>query len=257
MKKIFPIILILTLVVTFLMHGWSSDKKTPESLTNSIGQKFVYIKPGSFMMGSNSGGLYVLPVHKVTLTRGFYMQTTEVTQGQWHDVMKTKPWSGSKLVKDNRNNPAVEVSWEDTKEFIKKLNLKEEVYKYRLPTEAEWEYACRAGSSSKYSFGDSESQLGDYAWVDKNAKNIGEMYAHEVATKKPNPWGLYDMHGNVWERCENWYDPMHPYPELACALRGGGWNTSSKESHSANNYLCTTFFSYPGVGFRLVFFQYQ
>ena len=195
-------------------------------------------------MGSNSGDSDEKPVHRVTLTRGFQMQTTEVTQGQWYDVMGTRPWSGKDFVQKNRDNPAVYVSWNDAKKFIRKLN-NQEGKKYRLPTEAEWEYACRAGSSSKYSFGNSESQLKDYAWFKKNANLAGKQHARKVATKKPNAWGLYDMHGNVWEWCEDWAGSLR-------VLRGGSWFILVRHCRSAIRLEIESVYWNDDVGFRLV-----
>ena len=132
-------------------------------MRNSLGMEFVYISPGSFMMGSPSGEADRgddEKQHRVTLTKGYYLQTTEVTQGQWEKVMGSRPWSGKKYVRENANNPAVYVSWEDTQAFIDRLNRKERTQKYRLPTEAEWEYACRAGSTARFCFGDGDGQLG-------------------------------------------------------------------------------------------------
>ena len=230
--------------------------------TNSIDQKFVYLQPGSFMMGNSSGISDERPAHIVYLTHGFYMQTTEVTQGQWQEIMGTKPWSGKKYVQENRDSPAVYVSWYDAKEFIGKLSARDGKI-YRLPTEAEWEYAARAGSRSKYSFGDSEYNLGEYAWYDKNAWNIGEKYAHRVGAKKPNQWGLYDMHGNVYEWCEDWYaknyyskesmtNPIGPSSTTIRVLRGGSFFYIAGLNQSANR----TWYQ-PGdrsydEGFRLV-----
>ncbi len=245
----------------------SKEKKpyAKAKFTNSIGQRFVYIKPGSYTMGSNSEEYDEEPAHKVTLTKGFHMQTTEVTQGQWQDVMKTKPWSGKEYVKESRDNPAVYVSWNDIKEFISRLNSLDGK-KYRLPTEAEWEYAARAGSLSKYCFGDSEYKLGEYAWYSKNTWDFGEKYSHSVGTKKPNQWGLYDMHGNVWEWCEDWYgnkyystsseiDPMGPSSGTFRVIRGGCWFNPSRRSRSADRARFKPEFRYINAGFRLVFLQ--
>jgi len=198
----------------------------------------------------------------VTLTHGYYMQATEVTQGQWERVMGTRPWLGKKYVRENANNPAVYVSWEDARKFIKRLNQKEGTRKYRLPTEAEWEYACRAGSTMRFCFGGSDSQLGNYAWYYKNARDVGDKYAHAVGTKRSNAWGLYDMHGNVWEWCQDWYgdyppgsvtNPTGPTSGSNRVLRGGSWNNSAGYCRSANR-----FWYEPGprnnhLGFRLAF----
>ncbi len=272
MKIKFPILLILGLILSIIVFVFTSNKKIEKhpakpivkstakpnvkTISNSIGQEFVYIKPGCFMMGSNSGDYDEMLIHNVTLTNGFYMQTTEVTQGQWYDIMGTKHWVGGEYVQENRDNPAVYISWDDAKEFIRKLNNKDGK-QYRLPTEAEWEYACRAGSSSKYSFGDSKYQLREYAWIRKNTHSVGNSYAHNVGTKKANSWGLYDMHGNVSEWCEDWYghkyyssesmtNPMGPSTGQVRVFRGSSWFSSDDRGG------CEPFVRYPDFGFRLV-----
>ncbi len=232
---------------------------------NSLGMEFVYISPGSFMMGSPSGESgrdSDEKQHQVTLTRGYYMQTTEVTQGQWRKVMGSRPWSGKKYVQENANNAAAYISWNDCQAFIRKLNQMEGGNKYRLPTEAEWEYACRAGSSTRFCFGDSDGQLGNYAWYRKNAWDVGDKYAHSVGIKKPNAWGFYDMHGNVWEWCQDWFgnypsgsvtDPTGPSSGSNRVDRGGSWYDLARYCRSANRDWLT-----PGrrdciLGFRLAF----
>ena len=163
----------------------------------SIGYKMVYIEPGTFMMGSpaDEPGRYGDETrHRVTLTKGFYMGATEVTQGQWKKVMGSNP---SNYPGDDY--PVGRVFWRDCQQFIQKLNRLEGTDKYRLPTEAEWEYACRAGSETAYGFGSGAGQLDQYAWYDDNS--WGRV--HPVGRKKPNAWGLYDMHGNVGEWCED------------------------------------------------------
>jgi len=178
--------------------------------------------------------------------------------------MGTKPWSGKDSVKEGDDYPAVYVSWEDAVEYCKKLSSKENK-SYRLPTEAEWEYACRGGSGTAYSFGSSSGSLGDYAWFHKNADDIGEKYAHTVGMKKPNPFGLYDTHGNVYEWCEDVYDetaygsrrgttvdPLSSSGSDYRVLRGGSWYDRSWYSRSAlrNRYQPGDRFC--NLGFRVV-----
>ena len=177
----------------------SSNSKT---YTNSIGMEFVLIPAGSFDMGSPSGEESRYddegPVHKVRIPDSFYMGKYEVTQKQWREVMGDSP---SSFKSDGR--PVETVLWEDAQDFVRKLNQKEGTNKYRLPSEAEWEYAARAGTTTRYSFGDNESRLGEYAWYDANSRDE----THLVGQKKPNPWGLYDMHGNVGEWVQDeWHD---------------------------------------------------
>jgi len=159
------------------------------------------------------------------------MGRTEVTQGQWKKVMGTEPWKGRLYVQEGDDYPAVYVSWNVAVEFCKKLSSMEGKV-YRLPTEAEWEYACRGGTTTAFSFGNDEAELGKFAWLDGNAWDIDERYAHRVAQKLPNPFGLYDMHGNVWEWCSEWYgdyqsspltDPRGPGSGSSRVLWGGSW----------------------------------
>lgn len=185
-----------------LQKAVSQIDQTTEKKVNSIGMKFVRIQPGTFIMGMppDKSGNNLFPEHKVTLTKDFYMQTTEVTQGQWKTIMGGNP---SKFQKCGDNCPVENVSWYSVQEFIKKLNQKEGGNRYRLPTEAEWEYACRAGTNTLFSFGDNEDQFGSYAWYGHNSNS----QTQPVATKRPNAWGLYDMYGNVSEWCQDWDAP--------------------------------------------------
>ena len=174
--------------------------KEPKELTNSIGMKFRKI-PG----------------------KSYYMGKYTVTQKEWKAVMGSTPWKGESYVEEGDDYPATYISWNDCQEFVKKLNQREGVRKYRLPTEKEWEHACRAGSTTKYCFGDDEGRLGEYAWYDENANDIGEDYAHRVGQKKPNKWGLYDVTGNVWEWCQDKWDESGS----SRVVRGGSWNGSA------------------------------
>jgi formylglycine-generating enzyme required for sulfatase activity len=217
--------------------------------------EMVWVEPGTFMMGSSQEEINRLnsqynttwysnegPQHQVTITRGFWLGKYELTQGQWTSVMGTRPWADSAYVQEDPSHPGVYISWEDVQSFIVKLNQAEVLQAYRLPTEAEWEYACRAGTTTRWSFGDDESQLQNYAWYSDNAGDVDERYAHEVGTWLPNPWGLYDMHGNVYEWCWDWYgsyssgaqvDPMGPSSGSDRVFRSGCFNCLARSSRSA------------------------
>jgi formylglycine-generating enzyme required for sulfatase activity len=150
------------------------------------------------------------------------------------------------------NAPIIGVSWHDAVAYCKWLNEQQKEYVYRLPTEEEWEYACRAGTTTKWSFGDDEKELDKYAWYNKNSYDLGEKHkdygTHVVGEKLPNPWGLFDMHGNVLEWCEDWYDKG----EDAKVLRGGSWNSSSDNSRSAVRDRSNPSNRGDDVGFRLL-----
>jgi len=236
-----------------------------------LGMKFVYIQPGTFMMGSppDEPGRYDDEIlHKVTLTKGFYMQTTQVTQKQWKAIMENNPseFKGG-IFKGNRNNCPVEnISWYDVQEFIKRLNRKEETDKYRLPTEAEWEYACRAGTTTPFYFGrclltDQVNYDGKYP-LEGCPKGQYRRKTVPVGSFAPNAWGLYDMHGNVWEWCQDWYEE---YPSVAVTdptgpsmgrwhrvIRGGGWNRHAKYCRSASRIISPSDNRAGNLGFRLV-----
>ena len=159
-----------------------------KSVTNSIGIELVEIPAGAFTMGSPEGEKDRLEDEaqvSVTLTKSFELGKTQVTQGQWKEVRGSDPWEGKYAVQIGEDNPATYVSWDDATKFCKKLTQRElRVEEYRSPTEAEWEYACRAGTTTVYSFCDDESKLGEYAWFFDNTRS--EQYAHKVSTKKPN-----------------------------------------------------------------------
>ena len=220
-------------------------------LGKGVKLEMVLIPAGKFMMGSpvsETGRRDIETQHEVTLTKPFYMGKYEVTQEQWQVIMGSNP-SEKKGVKW----PVGNVSWNDCQDFIRKLNAKTNGG-YRLPTEAEWEYACRAGTNTAYSFGDSLT-LGD-ANYGPGGKSVA------VGSYKPNGFGLYDMHGYVWEWCEDWYssyptqaviDPMGPATGTYRALRGGGFNNNklSARSSGRNNDSAPTR-ELTDFGFRLV-----
>ena len=260
------------LLLMLLIAVWCEDSThgVPpiESITNTLDMQLNLIPAGTFLMGSPAGE----PdredkehQHEVTISKAFYMQTTEVTQGQWKALMGTEPWKGqefSKYVKEGTNYPAVYVSWDDAITYCKKLSEKEGKT-YRLPTEAEWEYACRAGSKTTWNFGNDQNALGDYAWYANNAWDIGEKYAHQVGLKNPNAFGLYDMHGNVWEWCYDYYgqnyynqsrekNPTGPESGSHRVFRGGSWRFGIPLTRSAYRARLSAGYSHGMDGFRLV-----
>lgn len=176
----------------------------------------------------------------ISIDNGKYeMQSTQVTHALWKEVIGFNP---SRFKGDDL--PVEMVSWNGCQDFIKKLNELDKEYIYRLPTEAEWEYCCRAGSTTEYCFGDDESDLKDYAWYRDNS----EQKTHPVGQKKPNAWGLYDMHGNVWEWCEDKYDRAGSYR----VLRGGSWGSSPVFLRSAFRISGEPGYRSGHVGFRLL-----
>jgi formylglycine-generating enzyme required for sulfatase activity len=206
-------------------------------------------------MGSNDSDAYddEKPVHTVRITQPFYLGKHEVRQGQWQAVMGNNP---SRFTGDP-NRPVENVSWDDVQEFIRRLNAREGGAIYRLPTEAEWEYAARAGTTTRWSFGDEASQLGRYAWYDGNARG----QTHPVGQLQPNPWGLYDMHGNVWEWVQDWYggyasgtavDPAGPSSGLGRVYLGGGWFTPARYCRSAGRGSVAPGKRIDSLGFRLL-----
>ena len=225
--------------------------------TNSLGMKFVYIPPGKFIMGSQfdepGRGKDEQP-YEVTMPRGFFIHATEITQDQWQAVMGSNP---SHFDDCGPDCPVENVSWNDVQKYIDRLNMLEETNSYRLPTEAEWEYAARGDSSTWFFFGNDVHKFEDYAWYKNNSGNT----PHPVAKKIPNQWGLYDVHGNAWEWCQSW---AGPYPTGSATnptgpgngnfrvVRGGSWFYAMLQARSANRfYLFPDDRNYT-VGFRLV-----
>lgn len=230
---------------------------TAQTFTNTLGQNFVLIPAGIFMMGSPTNEPDRDPQeskHQVTISKAFYMQTTAVTQRQYKTLMGKNPSDFSDCGDDC---PVEHVTWFDVQEFINRLNAKEGGNNYRLPTEAEWEYAARAGTSGPYYFGNNPGQLGDYGWYLKNSE--GEP--HPVGAKRPNAWGLYDMHGNVWEWCQDRFgnypleaviDPQGPNAGLHRVIRGGSWSSTPANCRAASRYKFEPDNRGDDVGFRLV-----
>jgi formylglycine-generating enzyme required for sulfatase activity len=252
-------------------RAWAVHLKQPVELTNSIGMKLVLIPPGEFLMGSpeseaDRDSRDEGPQHRVRITRPFWLGVHEVTQGEYQRVMENNnpSWfsrSGGgkdRISGDTRRLPVENVSWHEAEEFCRRLSElgdeKAAGRRYRLPTEAEWEYACRAGTTGDYG---GTGNLGEMGWYDGNSGGR----THPVAQKRANGWGLYDMHGNVWEWVQDWWyrvyttdgvtDPMGPETGSYRVLRGGSWGTYAKHARSAYRY-----YGYPGlrnsnIGFRL------
>jgi len=211
-------------------------------LGRGVKMKLVYIPPGEFLMGSpeGEGRPDEHPQHRVRITKGFYMGVTEVTQAQWYAVMGTEPWKGQPNAGKSPRAAANYISWNDAVEFCKRLSARTRRGS-RLPTEAEWEYACRAGSTTRFYFGDDASKLGEYVWYIANTYNVQKGYPQEVGQKKPNRWGLYDMIGNVWEWCMDLYavdyyansekeNPQGPRVGNLRVKRGGGWGNGPEDN---------------------------
>jgi len=228
-------------------------------VTNSIGMKLQLIPAGEFMMGSpgtESDRSDNETQHRVSITKPFYLGVTEVTQEQYQKVMGTNPSQFK-----GPQNPVEQVSWADAVEFCGKLSAmpaeKTAGHVYRLPTEAEWEYACRSGTTTAYSFGDDASRLGDYGWFEGNS----ELSTHPVGEKKPNAWGLYDMHGNVWEWCQDRYgdypsgsatDPTGATSGSLRVFRGGSWFFNAWICRSADRCRFAPGFRSLSLGFRVL-----
>ena len=247
--------IIVVAVLLLVLAGWPvvAQQSKPAAVpsrefTNSVGMKFVLIEPGTFLMGSDTGTSDEKPVHKVTLTEGFYMQVTEVTQAQWQAVMGDNPSTFK-----GPERPVETVSWNDAQEFLKKLNTKEKGAKYRLPSEAEWEYAARAGQTGE------PPNLDAVAWYNKNS----DKQTHPVGQKQPNGWGLYDMLGNVAEWCADWWDeeyyaksppvdPSGPDKGSLRAERGSSWYYPAESTYVAYRDRPLIVRGLPWGGFRCV-----
>jgi formylglycine-generating enzyme required for sulfatase activity len=232
-------------------------------LPDGARMEFVRIEPGSFLMGAPPADRCARgieqPRTEVTLTQGFWLARYVVTQGQWEAVMGARPWADKEHVVQHPDHPAVYVSWDAVQEFVQTLNVASYEH-YRLPSEAEWEYACRAGTRTRWSHGRDWMRLHRYAWCAHNTWDAGLRHAQPVGRKEPNPWGLCDMHGNVWEWCQ---DGLEAYPEegrldpRAAAegpvrvYRGGSFYCSFTYARSSARGSHWSGYSHFDVGFRL------
>ena len=231
----------------------AQEKNLVIDLGGGVNMEFVLIPAGSFLMGSNTGDTDEKPVHQVAITKPFYMGKYEVTQEQWQALMGNhlSTFPGPK-------RPVEQVSWSDCQEYLARLQAKTNALKPTLPTEAQWEYACRAGSFSGYYFGDNPADIGRYAWFDKNSTSA----THPVGQKLPNAWGLYDMLGNVYEWCADFYgnnyylsspaeDPTGPASGEYRAARGGSWSFYAVNCRSAIRFRNVPTHRFNNLGFRV------
>jgi formylglycine-generating enzyme required for sulfatase activity len=274
MKRLFCFVLVVAFVTlaSDLAGSIAPDRKPgdekdpPKNFTNSIGMKFVWIPPGNFMMGSPKEEKERADnetQHKVTLTKGFFMGVYTVTQEEWQAVMGKNP----SFFKGEKNLPVDTVSWDDCQAFIKKLREKDKDKKaYRLPTEAEWEYCCRAGTKTPFSFGetistDQANYIGDFTYGE-GKKGVYRKKTTPVGSFPANTWGLHDMHGNLWQWCQDWYgdypqkdvvDPQGADNGKSRVLRGGSWFFHPRHCRSAYRSWLVPGGRYGDCGFRVVF----
>lgn len=251
-------------------EAWAEHVGGAVEIANSVGMKMRLIPPGEFLMGSSDFDTSAYgeekPQHLVRITKPFYLNATEVTQQQYECVMGMNPsyFKGDRLPAsyfDGAMLPVEQVSWNDAMEFCRKLTAssgEQSVGRvYRLPTEAEWEYACRAGTTTKWSFGDDESALGEHAWCYYSANHT----THPVGQMRPNAWGLFDMHGSVEEWCSDWWvggyasravsDPIGPTEGSYRMHRGGSWRLDASRCRSAARAMDSPGYRSNRLGFRV------
>lgn len=255
------IMLLLLLIATNALFAQIKSLKEPV-----LGMTFIQVKAGSFTMGTEDEK--DSKAHKVTITKDYLLSNCEITLEQWQKIMGTKelhPDKPNPFRADHIHYPVVSISYNDIQEFLEKLNKQSAVYTFRLPTEAEWEYACRAGTVTRYNFGDtiSDKQANYNAQIPFAYSLVGKKIDHPVAVGSyaPNAWGFYDMHGNVWEWVNDWYapyssdesiDPEGPDRAQLKVIRGGSFYFGASNATSAHRRThdpATWGFS---IGFRLV-----
>jgi len=262
-QPVVSVIIVAMLVIPFLPARSIAEEKQ-KGFTNSIGMEFVFIPKGSFMMGSPPDEYQRADnekYHPVILTKGFYLQKTEVTQKQWKTIMGDNP---SRFNRCGENCPVDFISWYDVRLFIRKLNRMENTDTYRLPTEAEWEYACRAGTQTPFYFGnylsvDQANYNGNHP-IPGSPRGINRNASLPVGSFPPNGFGLFDMHGNVYEWCSDWYgeygsgtaiDPKGAPSGYSKVCRGGGLSSYARRCRSANRTKHLPGYVNFYIGFRL------
>ncbi len=261
---------VLWFLLLFILGPSDPSHSQERVFTNSMGMEFVLLPAGGFDMGSRPAEKLRDPgetLHPVNLTKAFYMQTSEVTVGQWTSVMGRR-FLGARS--GPSGSPVTRVSWFDCAEFIKKLNERGEGV-YRLPTEAEWEYACRAGSGSPFSWGTeidcTRAMFANHTQKEDECTKVSQSKGMQVdgpalvKSYPPNAWGLYDMHGNVWEWCQDWFgeypqsqvtDPTGPESGSLKVRRGGSWFSAGHRLRCANRAYAHPASRFRNTGLRLV-----
>lgn len=230
--------------------------------SNDSGQEASQVIPVTNMVLIKAGSFQRIR-YPVTLTHDFWLGKYEVTQGEYTALMGKNP----SHFPGDPNRPVEKLSWYDAVAYCAALTKREQQgghlpsgYEYRLPSEAEWEYACRAGSTNLFSFGDSAAEADQYAWTLENSQST----THPVGQKRPNAWGLYDMHGNVWEWCSDWYapypampvtDPLETVSNKFKVFRGGGWNQAVEFARASNRFGMAPSNGIHFVGFRIALSQ--
>ncbi len=250
----------------------AAQEETTIKLPGDIPLVMVRIPAGTFMMGrypdEQDSSDCEEPQHEATISRDFWLGKYTVTKGQWKAVMGPELEDGSEAITAlDENCPIYSVSWNDTQRFIDALNehikkTKQGTVLVRLPSEAEWEYAARAGTTTRFYWGDDPDykDINYYAWWDGNAYGGSESDVRIVGLKMPNDFGLYDMSGNVWEWCEDWFaeypagpvtDPVGPESGAHRVLRGGGWTNEGRQCRSAYRSYALPPDATKRIGFRL------
>jgi formylglycine-generating enzyme required for sulfatase activity len=252
----------------------AQSARSPAIALDSLGFEFVPIAPGSFVMGSDEGRKYEGPPHEVVLTKPFEIGKYEVTQAQWKAVMGTEPWKGKQYAEILDKAPAQGISWLTAQSFLKRLNASDSVFTYRLPTEAEWEYVARAGTSNFFGYTDDPDSICVFAniadqsakkqfpqWEDCAPCTDGFAMAAPVGSLAPNAWGVHDMIGNVWEWVADWYgpypdstviDPKGPSEGDRRVLRGNSWDALVRAARVSNRFVMDPRENSVLFGFRIV-----
>jgi len=252
-------------------EAWAKQLGVPVEIENSLGMQLRLIPAGQFTMGSPETEPFREPhegpQHTVRISKPFYMGTTEVTQAEWIAVIGSRPWQDQPNVFEADDRPASYVSWDEAIEFCRTLSSTEDL-DYQLPSEAQWEFACRAGTETAYYFGNDVELLHEHGWLDTNTKLLGNNGAQAVRQKKPNPFGLFDIHGNVFEWCHDHYDsnayqqrsdvttdPLrfaHNEESAIHITRGGAWDWNGNEIRSALRGRAVRDFRSQRDGFRII-----